>query len=262
MSALSLRKPWGVGATKEPLAELGVCVAWWENWHLFFTFHLMKQVVSRAFTANDLVRIQNTFVSCTSCIVTDGGFVVFDRHQVHWFITPSFPALLISLETFSLMKNPRGSHLSRAGGVVGRDIKGHIQRPPGTGSRQQNNVAQNAWAAALGLCSREAEQPPSAWSHERPPPPFWQPGIGRDCQGHMLIFQSFGQVHLTRHKISELVFTELKSLSNHKRASSKFFPSFWYFYSVSKEGRRNILCVYFPPFYLLFNNPHQTVINS
>lgn len=130
----------------------------------------MKQVVSRAFTANDLVRIQTTFVSCTSCIVTDGGFVVFDRHQVHWFITPSFPALLISLETFSLMKNPRGSHLSWAGGVVGRDVKGQL--PPGTGSRQQNNVAQNAGAAALGLCSREAEQPPSAWSHERPPLPF------------------------------------------------------------------------------------------
>lgn len=56
-----------------------------------------------------------------------------------------------------------------------------------------------------------------ACSHmESSPTGFWQPRMGSDCQGHMLIFQSFGQVHLTCHKISEPAFTGLKSLPNHK----------------------------------------------
>ena len=80
--------------------------------------------------------------------------------------------------------------------VVGSFAWGHILPPPWRGSALWNKVLGDAWAApCLGNTTRQS----SIWavrSRRRSCPLMsrLQPVTERDCQGHMLIFQSFGQV--------------------------------------------------------------------
>lgn len=134
--------------------------------------------------------------------------------------SPAHPPTGVSLSP----EQPQGN-ASAGLGVTGRDVKGILSYLHGwdPDSRAKCHKMPELHAA-LGLCSTERQSSLPVNGHMDTP--FWQPGTGRDCQGHMLIFQSFGQAHLTRHKNSESVFTELKFLSNHKLRSSKLFPSF------------------------------------
>lgn len=95
-----------------------------------------------------------------------------------------------------------------------------------------------------------------------PERPVWEPGTERDCQGHMLISQSFGQVPSHTPQDPGPVFMELKSLPDHKLMTSKFSPflsSFRMFIVIPRsKGKASFVFLCHPS---LFNNCRHTVIS-
>lgn len=165
-------------------------------------------------------------------LVTKGGCVIFDCSKVNFLVASELEYFLFTGSSpDSQMSDGEGNHWVGVGwggrGVVEdlfEDTSCHQhEEDPDIGTRLWKMPEQLFVSETQG--DRAASKQLSHVHAPVPECPVWQLVTERDGQGHMLIFQSMGHVSSHTPQDPRAVFTELKSLPDHKLMNNKFSPS-------------------------------------